>query len=64
MIRKVTDYLDATAARFPEKVAFTDEARNMTFSELKTEALQVATAVAKLEGCFKKPVAIFMDKQV
>ncbi len=64
MIRKVTDYLDATAARFPEKVAFTDDARNMTFAELKEEALHVATALSKTENWFKKPVAIYMDKQV
>lgn len=64
MIRKVTDYLDRTVERFPDKVAFTDEARSMTFSELKDEALHVATGLAGLEGCFKKPVAIYMDKRV
>lgn len=64
MIRKVTDYLDRTAAKFPDKVAFTDDARSMTFSELKEEALHVAYGLASLEGCFKRPVAIYMDKQV
>ena len=64
MIRKVTDYLDATAARFPQKVAFTDEVRSITFSELKDEAIHIATALAGMKDCFKKPVAIYMDKQV
>lgn len=64
MIRKVTDYLDRTAALFPEKEAFTDENRAITFRELRDEAYCVATALAQKEGFFKKPVAIFMDKQV
>ena len=64
MIQRVTDYLDRTASGYPNKVAFLDEQRAMTFSELKQEAVQVATALAKMDGCFKKPVAIFMDKQV
>ena len=63
MIRKVTDYLDRTAARFPDKEAFTDENRSMTFRELREEAYAVASALAGKENCFKKPVAVFMDKQ-
>ena len=63
MIRRITDYLDITAARFPDKPAFCDDGREMTFSELKAEAVHVASALASCSDCFKKPVAIFMDKQ-
>lgn len=54
--------MDITAECFAEKTAFADDNRKMTFAELKTEACQVATALIKSE-LFKKPVAIYMDKQ-
>ena len=62
MIKNVSDYLVRTAARFPDKIAFADDRRSMSFSELKQEAYQVASALIEA-GCFKRPVAIFMDKQ-
>lgn len=63
MMNRITDYLDRTAERYPNKPAFVDEYREMSFAELKSEAYQVASVLTKL-ACFKKPVAIFMDKQV
>ena len=62
MHKIITDYLDQTAARFPDKVAFVDDAREMTFAELKGEACRVASALAG-RGFYKRPIAIYMDKQ-
>ncbi len=61
-ITSIPDYLDASAARFPGKVAFSDGKRNMTFSELRNEALKIASVLAE-KGLIRRPVAIFMDKQ-
>lgn len=61
--RLVTDYLDRAAEIFSDKPAFIDEHREMTFREVKEEAERVAVALAA-GGFFKRPVAIFMDKQV
>ncbi len=61
--RLVTDYLDNIVERFPDKKAFVDENRQMTFKEVHDEAEKIATILIKRE-IFKKPVAIFMDKQV
>ena len=63
MIKTITDYLDATALRLPEKIAFVDEHRSVTFAEVREESRRVASALADL-GIRKQPVAVFMDKCV
>ena len=62
MIKRVTDYLDLTAARFPDKPAFIDDRRQMTFAQLKDEAYRTAAVLAQHDW-FKRPIAIYMDKQ-
>lgn len=59
----VTDYLDESADKYPDKIAFTDEKREISFKSVRHEARKVAMSLAK-EGIFKKPVVIFMDKCV
>lgn len=61
IINSVTKYLDDAAEAWPNKVAFEDEKRSMTFSELRQEALCVAARLIK-SGIKKSPVVIFMDK--
>lgn len=57
----VTDYLERTASQFPEKVAFADATREMTFGELRAEARRVASTLLRL-GLHHRPVAVFLDK--
>lgn len=59
----VTDYLDNTAARFPNKAAFVDEHRSITFKELREEALRVANILITRKMA-KSPIAIYMGKRV
>ena len=61
--RLVTDYLDRAAEKYPDKKAFIDERRQMTFGEVHDEAEKIAMTLLK-KGFFKKPAAIFMDKKV
>lgn len=63
MIRKVTDYLEATAARLPEKEAISDKKRSLAFAALRDEARHIGTSLVQA-GIFKQPVAIFLDKSV
>ncbi len=63
MARIVTDYLDDTSRRFPDKTALADEKIMMSFSDLRDKAISVATFLDK-RGVFKKPIAIFMNKGV
>ena len=45
MIQAVTDYLDKTREKFPDKTAFADQVREVTFAELYDEAVHVADAL-------------------
>ena len=57
----VTDYLDKTAAKFPEKVAFVNEISAMTFATLRKEARQIAGGLIG-KNIFRRPVVIYLEK--
>lgn len=59
----ISDYLDYSAKMYPQKTAFADENREITFSQVKDEAERIAMGLMD-RGLFKKPVIIFMDKCV
>ena len=63
MSRLVTDYLDKTRIKYPNKVAFIDDKRQITFSELYDEACSIASILIG-KGLKKEPVLMFMDKSV
>ena len=63
MVRIITDYLDETAKKYPNKIAFSDEHREITFGELREEALTIATIIIK-KRIYKQPIAVFLDKSV
>ncbi|MCI9395348.1 MAG: D-alanine--poly(phosphoribitol) ligase [Lachnospiraceae bacterium] len=63
MKANVTYWLDETAARFPDKTAYADENKEITFSELWAQARAIASELTQ-RGLFKKPVAIFLEKGV
>ncbi len=63
MARLVTDYIDPAAAAFPDKTAFVDERRGLSFAALRQEAHCVATALAK-RGIRREPVAVFLPRCV
>ena len=49
-MRTVLDYLDKTAAAFPEKVSFRDEKTALTFAQLKEQAVRGGSALLKEVG--------------
>lgn len=63
MSRLVTDYLDKTRIRYPDKVAFIDDRRQITFASLYDEACHIAGELIS-RGLRKEPVLLFMDKSV
>lgn len=63
MVRIVTDYLDQTAKLYPDKAAFIDERRTMTFSGLQEESRRIAGRIIEL-GLRKNPVAVYLNKSV
>lgn len=59
----VTDYLDESVQKFPDKCAVADERRNMTYRELQLEAKHIAMELIGLQ-VFRKPVAVYLEKSV
>ena len=57
----VTDYLERTAKRFSEKMAFVDEKMSLSFRDLRDEARCLAMGLIQ-RNFFKKPIVIFMEK--
>ena len=63
MRANVTYWLDQTADRLPDKTAFADEKKEITFGELKAQAQALATRMLE-RRLFKKPVAVYLEKGV
>mgnify|MGYP002624948490 CR=1 FL=1 len=61
MITNVLEYLDASAGRLPDKIAFGDDKAALTFSELRAKTLRAGTYLASRIG-MNRPVAVFMEK--
>ncbi len=57
----VTDYLEKTAEKWPERVAVTDEAGQMTFGQMQTEMTAVGAALAA-SGLSSSPVMLWMGR--
>lgn len=61
MPRIVTDYLDATVKKNPDKVAIVDGEQKTTFYQLRDSARRVASVLADL-GVFHQPVAVYLEQ--
>lgn len=59
--RIITDDLDRTVARLPEKLAIRDATTQMNFQTLRDCARRMATVLAR-KGIFHQPVAVFLDQ--
>lgn len=63
MKANVTYWLDKSADKFPDKPAFVDEHKTVTFSELRQRAMALATQMIR-KGLFKRPVVVYLEKGV
>ncbi len=63
MYSLITDYLDNTVTKYPDKVAFIDQKREITFAGLHAETRNVANALIN-KGWFRKPILLYMDKGI
>lgn len=62
-IKTITDYLDNTVDKYPNKIGVKDACKEYTFVKIKEKALKIASGLGK-KGLFKKPVAVYLDKNV
>lgn len=63
MKANVTYWLDESAERLPDKAAFVEKGKTVTFRELQSQAKALATQMIG-RGLFKKPVVVYMEKGV
>ncbi|MDE6433152.1 MAG: amino acid adenylation domain-containing protein [Lachnospiraceae bacterium] len=62
-MNNVLEYLEASAAAFPEKTAVKDDKTSCTYSELLKDAQKIGVFLAEKTD-IRKPIAVFMDKSV
>lgn len=60
----VIDYLEQAVERFPEKTAFTDAERSITYTQLREASASVATGLSHRLGCANQPVMVLVDRNV
>ena len=61
MLNNILQYLEVTAPRVPDKLAFSTGTEGLTFRELHTHARAVGAALLR-RGYRREPVAVLMDK--
>ena len=59
--KNVLDYLEASAARFPDKLAFADETGQFTFAQLLAAAQSLGTRLAQLDPRHNRPVGVLVN---
>lgn len=64
MQRNVLEYLENSAHKFPDKIAYTDEQVKISFSELKMYAMQLGTQISEFVENINSPIAILVDRNV
>jgi amino acid adenylation domain-containing protein len=63
-ITNLTDLLDQAAKRFPEKIAFADQERQMTFAQVRSRARRAAAWIAGRINETRRPVAVVIERSV
>ena len=61
MQTNILEYLEATAPRLPNKIAYSDGTDHLTFAELFHHARALGSELAKM-GYYRRPIAVLMKK--
>lgn len=64
MKNSVLCYLEETAARLPDKVAFFDAEGEITFEQLRKSAVDIAFAIQEKVGGRRNPILTYIPKSV
>ena len=64
MQKNVLEYLESSAERFPDKLAFVDENTKVTFAELEDRAKKLGTKISEIIDKNNSPNAILVDRNV
>lgn len=61
-MKSVTEYLDHSAALYPDKTAIVDQYRSITFQGLREEALHIASYIIHHFQLWHRPICFYLDK--
>ena len=61
-LTNVMEYLEATVKRVPDKTAFADDTREMTFREVYSHSRAIGSLLWS-KGIYREPVVVFMEKR-
>ena len=65
MVTNILEYLEHSAATWPEKTAIADDKNALTFAQWKDQAERIGTAISKAsDKAVRKPVLIFVDRKI
>lgn len=65
MVTNILEYLEHSAAMWPEKTAIADDKNALTFAQWKEQAERIGTAIAKAsDKAVRKPVLVFVDRKI
>ena len=62
MHANVTEWLDETAARFPERLALHDEWESLTYREYHDKAVGIAKEILNKGIGPRRPVVVYLEK--
>ena len=65
MKKSITDYLDLTSKKYPEKTAFAEnENVFITYKDFVAKSKIISSNIIKKYNLFRKPIMIFIDKSI
>ncbi len=64
LLRNAADYLERSAARVPDKTAFSDASGAVSYSRMLHDAQALGTVLSAVPGCCNAPVAVMIGRTV
>ena len=65
MVTNILEYLEHSAASWPERTAIADDKNALTFAQWNDYAERIGTKLAKsTTGAMRKPVLVFVDRKI
>lgn len=64
MAHSVLEYLENSASLYPNKEAYEDSDKVLSFSEVRMQARKIGCVLADVIGKTREPIAVFMEKNV
>ena len=65
MIKSITDYLDITCNKYPEKIAFAEnENVFITYKDFVLKSKVIGSNIVEEYNLFKMPIMVFIDKSI